>query len=211
MRDILTHRCNSISDVSVLASGVPTDIFYPEPDPEMTAGNRFYLLYVGKISRRKGVQVLLDAMAHLPDDGPEYYLRLIGGDSLPETVSMPDGISEQVELVGRVPRADLAAEYRAADAYVIPSYWELESTSMMEALACGTPTVACDNSSFCEVGTEESCSYFKPGDAAGMATAIVNVYENYQAYRRGALVHADEYNIANTYRDVIEAYEKIAG
>jgi D-inositol-3-phosphate glycosyltransferase len=73
----------------------------------------------------------------------------VGGDGprAPETLRFERqirelGIEEKVEFAGRVPQEGLSEYYAAADALVIPSYYESFGLVALEALACGTPVLA---------------------------------------------------------------------
>ncbi len=101
----------------------------------------FLLLFVGRLEREKGVEVLVDAWrrANLPAGAA---LALAGAGPL-----RPAG--DGVRLLGPVPRHDLPALYAAADALVLPSiptatFLEPWGLVVNEAMHQGTPTIASD-------------------------------------------------------------------
>ena len=106
------------------------------------------LLFVGRFAPIKGIDRLISAMANLKHRD-DVRLILVGGDGpdAPETLRFKQqvralGIGGTVEFAGRVPQEGLPAYYAAADALVIPSYYESFGLVVLEALACGTPVLA---------------------------------------------------------------------
>jgi D-inositol-3-phosphate glycosyltransferase len=108
------------------------------------------LLFVGRIQRLKGLEVLLRAFAHLQD--VDARVVVVGGQpsTLQETREIARlqhlatrlGIAERVVFLGALPHEQLALCYRAADVTVMPSSYESFGLVAVESLACGTPVVA---------------------------------------------------------------------
>jgi len=102
------------------------------------------LLYCGRLDRRKGVDMAVEALASLPG----MTLRIVGVGEHAYVSELRDlaaslGVAERVELAGRVPRQELPAAYAAADAVVFPVRWdEPFGLVPLEAMAVGRPVVA---------------------------------------------------------------------
>lgn len=110
------------------------------------------LLFVGRLERLKGVEVILRAMA-LCDELPGLRLAVVGEDSRDAEESEEErlralaarlGVAGRVEFRGSVPHAELPDHYRAADVCVIPSYSESFGLVGLEAQACACPVIAAD-------------------------------------------------------------------
>jgi glycosyltransferase involved in cell wall biosynthesis len=109
--------------------------------------NRTIMLYVGRLSRAKGVMMLMRTLPELLAVHPELYLVLVGSGR----ESWDDCEQEVIEhirahhlqaAVATVGHSDRAHEYlQAADLFVSPSDYEGFGLTIVEALACGLPVV----------------------------------------------------------------------
>lgn len=105
------------------------------------------VLFLGQVTERKGVDILLDAIARLDSDincqvwiggrGAEAYR-----DRLDEQIQR-DGL-ENVSFLGWIPEEAMFAQYQAADIYVLPSRADPWPLSVVEAMKAGTPVVVSD-------------------------------------------------------------------
>jgi D-inositol-3-phosphate glycosyltransferase len=137
--------------IAVIPPGVDTTVFRPLEQAasrrKLGLGPGRLLLYVGRLERLKGVDILLRAFAQL--EHPEGVRLLIvgGGSNSPEldrlrSIASGLGTSDRVSFFGSVAHEDLPAYYSAADICVLPSYYESFGLAALEAAACGRPVVA---------------------------------------------------------------------
>jgi D-inositol-3-phosphate glycosyltransferase len=105
------------------------------------------LLWVGRLEKLKGVDILIDAAAQLGER--DFTLLIVGGDERAKELRAElaaqaerAGIAANVRFEGAVAHTALPAYYRAADVCVVPSYYESFGLVAVEAMACGTPVVA---------------------------------------------------------------------
>lgn len=101
------------------------------------------LLYVGALTRGKGLDILLKAMTRMP---PKVRLRVVGSGpqaGLFKAITKSQGLNGRVEFLGTLPRAQLEMQYCLASCLVIPSR-QPETFCLVgpEALTYGTPVVA---------------------------------------------------------------------
>jgi len=121
--------------------GVERRLFRPVAEPERHA---FDVLAVGQISFRKGIPHLLEAFRKLKH--PRKRLRLVGPVQ-PEMRSWLRGRNlERVEFVGRKPQPELAEIMSRAQVFVLPSIEEGFGLVLAEAMSCGCPVIATENS-----------------------------------------------------------------
>ncbi len=138
--------------VAVIPCGVDTDLFQPmgraTAKDLLELGPEPLLLYVGRLQPIKGLETLLQAMTRL--DGAAKLL-IIGGDQdepenghgvyLRERVAAL-GLARRVRFLGAQPQRRLRLFYAAAEATVMPSYYESFGMVALEAMACGSAVVA---------------------------------------------------------------------
>ncbi len=141
--------------VAVIAPGVDSAAFPPrdrQAARELLGhpAERLFV-FVGRLERLKGVDVVLRALAQIRGRHPEARLLVLGEDSGSggggerrrlERLAAELGIEGRVDFVGSVAQERLAAYYAAADACLMPSYTESFGLVGLEAQACGTPVIA---------------------------------------------------------------------
>lgn len=123
-----------------------------------------FLLFVSTLEPRKNVVGLLEIFARVANDFPHKLVMIgsVGWNAQPIFDAITRlGIGERVMRPGYVPHSELPMFYSAADAFVFPTHYEGFGLPLLEALACGCPVVASDNTSVPEV----------TGDAALRAAA----------------------------------------
>lgn len=121
--------------------------FTEAPDQAISADERGrVLLYVGRLSREKGVQILLRAMPAVLNACPNARLRVVGdgpqrGDL--QRLATRLGLDAGVEFVGARSPERLDEVYRGCGAFVLPSLWmENCPVAVLEAMARGLPVIA---------------------------------------------------------------------
>jgi glycosyltransferase involved in cell wall biosynthesis len=140
--------------------------------------DRVVCLFVGRLSREKGVMELLEAWRRLQ---PADALLVIAGPDMtghPWDAGGPGrafveqhGLREKVRFVG--PLADVAPMIKTADLVVQPSHFEALGLSAIEALACGVPLVASAVGGLLDFVVDgENGRLCPPQDPAGLASCI---------------------------------------
>jgi glycosyltransferase involved in cell wall biosynthesis len=111
------------------------------PPPFQREPGRFYLLHLGTIDRRKGVDVTCNAV-NLIDD-PRVKVLFVGAKLRPDLVTRyarPD----RFELIGECPEETVSAYLQHCDALVFPTRDDLVTLAILEALQFGLPVLASD-------------------------------------------------------------------
>lgn len=158
---------------SVIPNGIDTDYFCPGPLHASRERERpFRLLFVGNLSKRKGIDLLPRIMKRL---GPDYELRYTQGlrnrsATLGEITMKP---------LTRMSLAELRQQYREADALLLPTRYEGFGYAVAEAMACGTPAVVTNCSSLPEIVEDGVTGRLCPiDDVEAFAAAIQRLREN---------------------------------
>lgn len=152
-KDFLIQVYNAPENrIQIIPCGVNFDRF--QPLDKKIARNRLGLgmqdsivLYVGRHTPVKGLDLLLNAVGHLAGV-PHVRLLILGGDGR-QSAMFQDlqyrtkslNLFDCVTFAGRIDQEKLPLYYSAADVLVIPSYYESFGLVALEALACGTPVV----------------------------------------------------------------------
>jgi glycosyltransferase involved in cell wall biosynthesis len=143
---VATAVPQAAAKVHVVVNGM--EIVPPSPAPVRQelgiAEDAILLAAVGGLERRKGFDLLIDALPAL--DGRVHAI-LVGGGTDAERARLDAqarerGVADRVHLLGR--RPDAPAVTAACDAFVLPSRSEGFSVAMLEAMAAGKPTVSTD-------------------------------------------------------------------
>jgi len=137
-----------------------------------------YIIYVGAIQPRKNIETLIDAFENIKKDFPDLKLAIAGdlgwhyGPILEKIKS-----TEGVLFLGKFKTKDLPALLKGAEVFVLPSLYEGFGLPAVEAMACGAPVVAADNSSLGEI-LGGAGVFYKPNNAIELAKALRQVLEN---------------------------------
>lgn len=129
------------------------------------------VLFVGRLERRKGVDVLLAAARELIEDGVAVEFTLAGANADPsfravferEAVGRP-ALSDAVHFAGSVSDAELHGLYADCDIVCVPSRYESHGVVLIEAMMFGRPIVTCDSGGIGEVVSDQDNALVSPPD-----------------------------------------------
>ena len=168
----------------------------------MRLEDKFVILSVGRLSRQKGLQYLLQAAEYLRGEMQNLVI-LIGGRG-EEAAELRDWaerhrLSSIVRFVGFIPHDLLPTYYAACDLFVLPSIFETFALTLLEALSTGKPVVCAKVGGAQEIARRFEGSLqaklVNPFDSKGLAEAIIWFAQNQK------IVHAkakDAYEIIRT-------------
>jgi glycosyltransferase involved in cell wall biosynthesis len=146
----------SADRLHVAPCGVDLRAFTPDGPVAPREPGRRRILSIGRLVERKGVDTLVDALAHLPErlpDGSGVELVVAGGPDVADLDDDPEvrrlrgraraaGVEDRVRFVGRAARDDVPALLRSADVVACVPWYEPFGIVPLEAMACGVPVVA---------------------------------------------------------------------
>ncbi len=193
----------------LLYNGIEVDRFAHGPAHPTDGPTIFFL---GRHEPRKGLEVLLAALADLPAD-----VRVWAGGDGPQTEELRArfGHDPRIEWLGRISDEDRAARMRGCTVYCSPSVrGESFGMVLLEAMASGCALVASDLDGHRNVATDGKDALLAPvGDAAALAKALRRVLE--EPSLRAELVaggrgRAEELSMARLAERYEEVYARVA-
>ena len=183
--------------IYTLSNGIDTDFFRPDP----AAGARFRERYclaegqqcvisVGHWSARKGLPEFTELARRMPQVRFIWFGRAEEGHLPDEIRAAMDAAPGNVLFAGYVPADELRDAYCGADAFVFLSHQETEGISVLEALACGTPTIVRDIPVY-DNWLEDGKSVYKAGSLGQFAQELQDLLAGHlPSLREGGLAVA---------------------
>lgn len=171
--------------VVVIHNGVSED-FYPGCDEQEVAELRRrwaippagFILFVGGADPRKNHRLFLQAVAQSRSQLGERVMVLVGDAEHPggsyRATAQALGLEAHVRYTGRLDREDLRRLYACAEVFVFPSRYEGFGMPVLEALACGAPTITSSASSLPEVAGD-SALLVDPDDVEALGRAMMTL------------------------------------
>ena len=172
--------------VRVIRNGIDTTEYQPDPNTDVLQGYgidlaRPYVIFVGRITRQKGVPVLLRAASGLI---PDAQLVLLAGaadtpEQLPEVTELVDGLratrSGVYWIPEMLPKPEVIQLLTHATVFAIPSVYEPLGIVNLEAMACGTAVVGSRTGGIPEVVVEGETGLLVPPGEPGLLADALNV------------------------------------
>ena len=204
---------SSLTDKPVRVIPVDIDLVkYCPPSRFKDSSKRKTILYVGRLEGRKGVRYLLRAMYLLQQKYPKVRLDIVG-DGVDrgklELLSEDLGL-KHVRFWGYRPDSDKVKRFKSADLFCAPAiFGEGFGKVLLEAMACGLPTVAGDNPGYASVMKDLGMlSLVNPKDTADFARRLeLFLYQNElrDLWRTWALKEVQQYSSER----MVDQYEEV--
>jgi glycosyltransferase involved in cell wall biosynthesis len=194
--------------MQVLYNGVSLQQFSPDVDGAAArraaiglAPDDFVLLYVGRVCKQKGTDLLVEAFARLRSEnrkvrlvvaGPIGQFGHEGSNEITQMLAREQGI-----YLGPVDESILRSVYSMADVFVLPTRsHEMFGMAAIEAQACGRPVVCSNHGGLPEVVQQSSGLLFRSGDVEGLTSQIRVLMDNSamrRSFSESALVNAKRF------------------
>jgi len=140
MRDHVLAAGAPVTDV--ISLGADRALFTPAPTAQPPR-----LVHIAGLNRVKDQELLLAAFALVAAHQPDVRLTIAGGDTLDghhRRLANRLGLAERVDFLGHVPHDQLASVAQGAALHVLTSLHDAGPVAVLEAAACGVPTVGTD-------------------------------------------------------------------
>jgi glycosyltransferase involved in cell wall biosynthesis len=196
-RQTLIQRGTPAEKISVVMN-VPDPRYFSTAGREnkTNANGSFRFVYHGSITRRYGLDLVLQALAQTRQQMPQAVLNVYGrGEFLEEILRL----IQEYQLQDRVqvspeylPSAELAARIQASDVGLVPYRKDIFTdgilpTKLMEYVATGVPVIAARTTAISTYFDDEMVAFFSPGDVQELAACMTRLYA--QQDRLDTLAH----------------------
>jgi glycosyltransferase involved in cell wall biosynthesis len=189
--------------------GVDTERFNPERRGARRLPGRFNVLYVGRLSREKGLDLLADAYLKAAEHDPRLHLALAGRG--PEEDILRDRLGDKATFLGSVEGDELANTYASADLFVFPSTTDTFGQVILEAQASGLPVLAVRAGGPAELIEDGRTGCLVAPDTEELATAIPGIARRAALLRRlasGAQISVRERTWERSLAELAAGYAK---
>ena len=206
----LGRRGLDVNRIEVILNGIDLEHYTPHPEGLRTPEPS--LLFLGRLKKYKGVELLVRAVAVLASEGVHVTLRVGGSGSdraRLEKIALDLGVKDRVHFLGFVKEEEKLELFRTSWLHALTSPNEGWGISIMEAGACGTPSVASDAPGLREsVVDGQTGLLVRHGDVHALADSIaslLNDVERRLAMGREARAFAEQYSWDSS-ADLMEAF-----
>jgi len=163
------------SSITVIEPGTAS-----APQARGTMGEVVELLCVATVVPRKGHDVLVRALAAMPE--APWHLTCVGGLDRDEAWASSVraevaalGIASRIAFAGELEREPLDVRYDAADVFVLPTWYEGYGMAVAEALARGLPVVSTATGAIADLVGDDAGLLVPPGDVTALTRALSSV------------------------------------
>lgn len=203
----LAHRLVRAERLGVLPNAVDCGAWKPDQEEraiqrrKLQIRDEFVWLAVGRLEPVKDFSLLLSAFAELPNN---CVLYVVGSGPLEAELRAQAWLSRLNERV-RFPgfQSNLLPWMLAADGFVLSSRWEGLPMALLEASACGVPSVTVDLPGAREVVADEPCDAISGRDAAALSHAMLQLMQCPAAERIAMGLRARERVLTNFSVDAV--------
>jgi glycosyltransferase involved in cell wall biosynthesis len=171
------------------------------------------LLYMGRVAKEKGLDLLIDAFAKIVAERPQARLLLVGGGPYRralESLVRRHGLSRKVIFAGVVPHEEIPDYAAAADLFVFSSITDTQGLVLVEAMAAGVPVVAVEAPGPIDV-LAEGGGLLVPAEEDAFVEAVLTLLEDEvrrEEMGEVALRLAQPYAISTTTNRMLAVYEE---
>jgi len=191
-------------NIEVIPNGIDCEFF--RNDFQARDKNVTKMLFTGRITKQKGLEAFIKTLKQTRGEIKGSFSFQIIGEG-PLKVSLQNLSRElfqgnTVSFGNWVEKNKLLREYQSADIFILPSYYEGMSNSLLEAMACGCMVIATDIAGNNELVRDGKNGFlFKPGDNKRLKEILISVLNNnpdvIQGMGRESRIIAEGYNWSN--------------
>jgi glycosyltransferase involved in cell wall biosynthesis len=174
-----------------------------------------FLLSVGNVKPHKNLSTLLRAFSRVRSRYSDLQLVFVGGRCLQDRpladLARELGVTNAIRDLGRISEENVLAAYNAAEMLVFPSLYEGFGYPVVEAMACGTPTVVSTGGSLREVAGDASlqCDPHNPDSFAEAIELILTDAERRASLVKLGIERAKRFSWQATTAQTLKVYDQV--
>lgn len=174
------------------------------------------ILFVGRLSNEKGLNVLLDSLAILKSENLDFMLTILGDGPSREKLEQQTKelkLNDYVIFKGFVDQSTIREDLNNSDLFILPSFAEGIPVSLMEAMAIGVPVITTYVGGISELVIDNKTGLLcYPSDPSGLADSIrkyLNDQERIESIVKHARQHIEtEFDIDNQIDKLAELFKR---
>jgi L-malate glycosyltransferase len=169
---------NSNQIIDVIPNGIDTNIFSPATENNRN-DNKFNLITVSRLIKRKGIQYVLKTLSEINDDSIN--LTIIGeGNYESELRRVTENLrlNSSINFIGFRKRDMIPSYLRQSDAFILLSLAEAFGNVIAEAMACGLPIIGANEGGIPDLVDKENGILVHPEDISQIKGAILSMKDN---------------------------------
>jgi glycosyltransferase involved in cell wall biosynthesis len=180
-------------DIDIIEPGL--DIL-PEKEIRIKTNDIFKILFIGTIEKRKGLNLLIEALHILQFN--KFELTVIGNiktyNYYSEILSLIEkySLKQNIIFLQNLSNEDLIKKYSESDCLVFPTLWEGYGMVVTEAMACGLPIIASDIPSIRELMSEGKHGYLVEPSRPDLIADKLNILFNNPELRKRMAINCIE-------------------
>ena len=175
------------------------------------------ILFVGRLAKIKGVDILLKAFNKLLPKYPQAILYIVGKGEYKsdlERLTKTLSIEKSVRFLGFVPDEDLPRYFKSCDIFVVPSFRENQPITILEAMASHSPVIATNIEGIDEIIKHEENGLLVPkNDVESLENGIMRLLEDEKLYdtlsKNGFATVERNHSYKRIGRNFIELFERL--
>ncbi len=195
--------------INVIPNGIDMNVFLPSKKIKENE-EKFRLITVSRLIRRKGIQDILKALSEINDSCIS--LTIIGeGNYENELRNMCNslGLDNNVKFIGFCPRNDIPSYFWKSDAFILLSLAEAFGNVIAEAMACGLPIIGANKGGIPDLVSEENGILVQPENILEIKSAIITMKNDKEMRIKMGKINAEKIADGYNWRHIAESYRDI--
>ncbi len=217
-KDYLVGLDRSLEDkIAVIHCGIDLTLFESDKKAERRGTEKFRIVTVAHLVRRKGVHDLIEACAALPSQ-LDYECCIIGEG--PERARLEDqvasyGLRDKILFKGAVSQREVFEQLRGATVFVLAAYSEGIPVSLMEAMAMQVPVISTRITGIPELVRDDTGILLEPGNVEELRSALQQMchlteQRKKEMGERALRIVSEEFNIRKQVKRLMNLFSRSA-